>query len=160
MPPKPATMTSLQADAYGVSAGLDAVAGVMDLIAGQEYQQAANYRADMIRRAAQADAQRYSEQAEAHIAQMGVMYTASGVTLAGSPIAALDKQKQLADENAAAIIEKGAIDASDEQSMGSEAAMRGRNALVGGLARGTAMLNRGFGAPAGAPPGTGLGGTP
>lgn len=133
-------------DVFVASAGLDLLSGVFGYLAGLNAQSVANSRADMIRAEADANAQRYSEQATAQNAQRAAMYLASGVTLAGSPIDVLDKQAQIAGENAAAIRMQGETQALDEQTRGDEAEMQGRNALLGGIKAGAGAISTGFGA--------------
>jgi hypothetical protein len=118
------------------SAGLDVVAGVFGYLTALNASAIASSRADMIRRAADADARRYAEAAAARNAQRKVMYLASGVTLAGSPLAVLDKQAQLASEDVAAIRMGGDMRALDQETAGTESEMRGRSLLLGGLKTG------------------------
>src|SRR5690242_11638472 len=104
-------MAGAAVDLFAFSAGLDAVAGVFGYLAAENAQSVANSRADMIRAAAEANAQRYSESAAAQNAQRKVMFLASGVTLQGSPIDVLDTQARIASENMAAIRMGGEVDA-------------------------------------------------
>lgn len=136
-------MASTSADLFAFSAGLDAVAGVFGYLAAENARSVARSRADMIRAAAEANAQRYSEQAAAQNAQRKVMFLASGVTLAGSPIDVLDTQARVASENIASIRMGGEIDAFDEEQQGENAMVGGRNALLGGIAAGAGAAAKG-----------------
>ena len=127
------------ADAYGVSAGLDVLSGVFGYLSSLNAQSEANSQADLMRTEAEANAQRYEEQAKQFEAHESVMYSASGVKLAGSPIDALATTAQNAQQNIAAIIMSGDQEASREDMTGTNAALQGRAALVGGLDKGVGM---------------------
>lgn len=124
------------------SAGLDLVSGVFGYLTAQNSQTIASSRADMVRQETEADAQRYSEQAAQHLAQQGVMYLSSGVTLAGSPLAVLDTSARLARENMDAIRRHGEVEALDQDQAGEAAKVQGRNALVGGLGEGANAVGK------------------
>lgn len=126
-------MAAASTDAFAFSAGLDAVSGVFGYLTALNAQSMADSRASMMRNEAEANAQRYAEQASADNAQRKVMYLSSGVTLSGSPIDVLDTQARLASENMAAIRANGEIQAFDEEQRGEAAMVQGRNALVGGF---------------------------
>ncbi len=129
----PGSSGSSASGLFAVSAGLDLVSGVFGYLSAQNAQSVANSRADMIRMNAQANAQRYAEKATADIAQQKVMFLASGVTLAGSPIDVLDEHIRLASEDVQSIEMSGAAEALDEEQTGSNAMTTGRNALIGGV---------------------------
>lgn len=156
-----AQMSPAAGDMYALSAGLDAVSGVFGYLASLNNFDIAQSRAQMIMNAAYADARRYGEQADANLALMKAGYLASGVTLSGSPIDALDKQAQISKENENSIIMSGETEAMDQTQQGYNALTAGRNALLGGITSASNALNKGF-APtipvAGG--GTGFGGTP
>ncbi|MES2156142.1 MAG: hypothetical protein V4510_13490 [bacterium] len=118
------------------SAGLDVVSGVFGYMDSFNEASIANSRADMIRAAANADAQRYAEKAQADLAQQKVMYTASGVTLSGSPIDVLDHNRRIMSENINAIRRGGELSAFDQEQEARRALAAGRNALVGGFTGG------------------------
>lgn len=128
---------------FATSAGLDLVSGVFGYLTALNAESIARSRADMIRAASEANAQRYAERAQAQIAQQKVMFLASGVTLAGSPIDVLDKSAQIASENIQSIRMNGAVDAFDEEQKGENAATAGRNALLGGIAQGAGAVAKG-----------------
>lgn len=134
-----------QSGLYATSAGLDLVSGVFGFLSSMEANDAAQSRAQMIRQESEANAQRYAEQAAAHSAQTKVMFLASGVTLAGSPIDVLDNQARLAKENEDSILMSGAAEALDTAQRGVAAEIKGRNALVGSFAGASNNLYKGFG---------------
>lgn len=133
---------------FAVSAGLDVVSGVFGYLNSRIADQIAQTRADMIRQAAQANAQRYMEKARADTAQQKEMFLASGVTLSGSPIDVLDNSIRLAKENMDSIIMGGNIDAADQSQQGANALNSGRNALIGGLAGATENVQKAVRTPA------------
>lgn len=141
----PTAPSAGQQGLYASSAGLDLVSGVFGFLSSMEAASAASSRADMIRAEANANAQRYSEQAVAHSAQTKTMFLASGVTLAGSPLAVLDSQARIAKENYDSILQGGQTEALDAEQRGTAAEMRGRDALVGGFAGASKALTKGFG---------------
>lgn len=129
------TMTAGEgaAASYGVSAGLDMISGVFGYLSSLNAQSIANSQADMIRTEAEANAQRYAEQAAQAQAKEKVMYLSSGVTLAGSPVDALATSARIANENVAAIQMGGERAALNEDTTGTNDLMKGRAALAGGL---------------------------
>lgn len=118
---------------YGVSAGLDLISGVFGYLSSLNAQSIANSQADMIRTEAEANAQRYSEQAAQAEAKEKVMYLSSGVKLSGSPVDALATSARIANENVAAIEMGGERDALNAETGGVNDLMKGRAALAGGL---------------------------
>lgn len=136
MPPAPKVGNSSAATAYGVSAGLDLLSGVFSYLASVNAASAARSRADLMRAEAEANAQRYAEQAAQFEAHQKVMYLSSGVTLQGSPIDVLATTARIATENIAAIKMHGAVEAADEDMTGVNAEAMGRGALIGGVRRG------------------------
>ncbi len=150
--------TSTESGLYATSAGLDLVSGVFGFLSSMAANDAAQSRAAMVRMEAEANAQRYGEQAAARIAQTSVSYLASGVTLQGSPIDTLDTQARLAKENQDSILMTGAVDALDTAQRGTAAEISGRNALVGSFAASSAALYKGFGFGTGFTPGNSAGG--
>lgn len=127
------------AEAYGVSAGMDLLSGVFGYLSAQNNASIAQSRADLIRIEAEANAQRYAEQAAQFEAHEKVMYLASGVKLAGSPIDALATTARIAHENVEAIRMGGEAKAMDEETAASNAEAQGRAALVGGFDRTVGM---------------------
>lgn len=121
------------AAAYGTSAGLDLVSGVMGYLSAQSAERMANTRTDMIRMSTAMQAQRYREQADQFKAQQEVMYLGSGVKVAGSVIDVLDHTARIAQENIDSIQMRGEIEAADELNKGREARIAGDNALAGGI---------------------------
>lgn len=125
--------------AYGVSAGLDVLSGVFGYLSAMNVAAAQQSRADLIRSEAEANAQRYQEQAAQFEAHEKVMYLASGVTLAGSPVDALATTARIAKENADAIRMAGDRDALNAENAGTEAEMKGREALISGIDKGVGL---------------------
>ena len=146
-------------DSYGVSAGLDVLSGVFGYLSSLNAQSEADSQASLMRTEAEANAQRYSEQAAQFEAQESVMYSASGVKLAGSPLAALATSALTANQNVAAIIMAGDQDAQKESMSGTNASLQGRAALVGGLDKATGMAANAAAA-GGSPPTTQAPSTP
>ena len=134
------------AGAYSVAAGLNLLSGVFGYMASMNAASAANSRADLIRMEAEANAQRYSEEAQAHIAQQKMMFVASGVKLAGSPIDVLATSARIASENIDAIRMAGARGELDQRQVGEESLAKGRNALLGGVGSGVSDATKAYGA--------------
>lgn len=156
-PPNPASTPDggVTSDMYGVSAGLDLVSGVFGYLTSLNSASMARSRADLIEAEANANAQRYEEEAQHREAQTAMMYVASGVRLSGSPIDALATEARIASENVASIEMQGKIQALDQSVTGTEAELKGRDMLVGGLVGAGKSLYQGFGnAPSGAQEGT------
>ncbi len=129
------TMTAGEGAAtmYGVSAGLDLLSGVFGYLSSLNAQSIANSQADMVRTEAEANAQRYAEQAAQSQAKEKVMYLSSGVTLAGSPVDALATSARIASENIDAIRMGGEREAMSVEMGGTNDVMKGRAALAGGF---------------------------
>lgn len=132
------------AAAYDVSAGLDLMSGVFGFLAAQQNASIARSRADLVRIEAEANAQRYAEQAAQFEAHEKVMYLASGVKLAGSPVAALATTARVANENIAAIRMQGEADATAIETGAVNDENKGRAALVGGFGAAAGMGLRGY----------------
>ncbi len=128
--PAPLTGTAA-AEMYGVSAGLDLVSGVFGYLSSLNAASMANSQADLIRTEAEANAQRYAEQAQQFEAHEKVMYLASGVKLAGSPVDALAASARIANENIAAIQMGGEREALNAETSGVNDENKGRAALTG-----------------------------
>ena len=133
------TLTPTAAGAFGISAGLDLLSGVFGFLSSMNAASIANSQADLIRAEAEANAQRYGEQATQFQAQQKVMYLASGVKLAGSPVDALAADARIANENMAAIRMGGAREAAGEEMAGVNASMQGRAQLIGGMSKAVSM---------------------
>ena len=130
---------------FAASAGLDLLSGVFGYLSALNARDVASSRADMIRNEAEADAARYAEGARARSAATKMAYLGNGVTAAGSPVAVLDEQARLAQENVSAIKFGARVSAFDQELQGEESMMRGRNALIGGLSRAARGGYLGFG---------------
>lgn len=120
----------------GATAGIDAVTGLFGYFASQEAAKAAESRGRMIRLEAEADAQRYAEQARGFGAAQRLAYLKSGVQLTGSPLDVLDADLLTAQENLASIRAGGASRALDAQNQVEGARAAGRSALVSGITSG------------------------
>ena len=131
------TGNDFAAGAYGVSAGLDLMSGVLNFLSAGAAASAARSRGDLMRIEAEANAQRYEEQAQQFEAKEKVMYLSSGVKLSGSPVDALATTARVAQQNVVAIAAQG-----DQQAMGENVTavndeIQGRNALVSGMSKAT-----------------------
>lgn len=131
-------------DASIATAGLDVVSGVFGYLAAQSAASVASSRADLIRTEAQANADRYSAQAAQFEAQEKVMYLASGVKLAGSPVDALATTANIAQQNINAILMGGETEAMDQEIIGVNDQMKGRDALLSGVDSGLGAGLRGY----------------
>lgn len=135
----PTHVSNAAAGAFGVAAGMDLLSGVFGFLAAGEAADMARSRADMVRMEAEANAQRYAEQAAQFEAHEKVMYLASGVKLAGSPVDVLAATARVAHENMEAIRMGGEAAALNEETSASNSEMQGRAALVGGFNRAAGM---------------------
>jgi hypothetical protein len=139
--PTAPSLTPAAQGAFVISAGLDLLSGVFGFLSSLNAASEAKSQASLIMTEAEANAQRYSEQAAQSEAQQKVMYLASGVTLAGSPVDALATSARIANENIAAILMGGEQEASNQNMAGVNASNQGRNALIGGIDQ---AVNTGF----------------
>lgn len=146
MTTKAAQPNDTAATAYGVSAGLDLISGVFGYLSSMNAASVASSQAEMIRTEAEANAQRYAEQAAQFEAHEKVMYLSSGVTLAGSPVDALATSARLASENEMAIRMGGEQQALNAETQGVNDENKGRAALVGGFDQATGMSRKMIGA--------------
>lgn len=115
------------------SAGLDIVGGAFGYLAGQQAQEAAESRARLILAEAEADAQRYAEEARKFKGRQSQAYTKSGVYITGSALDMLDETSRIAEENIATIRARGRQDALAVEAGGAAAANQGRSAFVSGV---------------------------
>lgn len=134
------------ADLGITTAGLDLVSGVFGYLAAQQAASVAKSRADIITEQAHLNAQRYSEQAASYEAHEEVMYLASGVKLAGSPVDALATSAQTAQFNINAILMAGQQEAQDQTVAAVNDQMKGRDALVGGFDKAAGAGIKGYAA--------------
>lgn len=121
------------AAATAVSAGLDILGGAFSYLAGDAAAEVAEQRARVLRLEAEADAQRFAEQAQDFKARQKLAYLKSGVDLSGSPLDVLDESARVARENLSAMRARGEAEATDVEQQGLYARMQGRAALVGGI---------------------------
>jgi hypothetical protein len=87
----------------------------------------------MLRDEAEADAQRYAEQARGFKARQKLAYLKSGVRLTGSPLDVMDRDILTAQETMSAIRARGAGAAADRRIQAQGARGAGRAALIGGF---------------------------
>ena len=140
MPPPAAN--ALAADAYGVSAGLDLLSGVVGFMASMEASSAAQSRADLIIQESEANAQRYSETAAQFEAHEKMQYLGAGVKVAGSALNVLATTARTAHEDVMAIKMAGEAEALNAKMQGENAEMQGRNALLEGMKGATGMVGK------------------
>ena len=119
--------------AAGASAGLDILSGLFSYLGSEDSGAIADSRGRMIRMEAEADAERYSEQADQFKAKQKLSYLKSGVELSGSPLDILDETARTARENISAIRAGGDARAFDAEMQGVQARSQGRAALLGGI---------------------------
>jgi hypothetical protein len=136
--------SSVGEEAGFATAGLDLVSGVFGYLAAQDASSIANSRADMIRTEALANADRYSQRAAQMEAHEKVMYLASGIKLAGSPVDALATQANITSQNINAILMQGDEQAIDEQIQGVNDQLKGRDALLKGFDSGLGAAVKGY----------------
>lgn len=117
----------------GASSALDLMGGLFGYLASGDQAAIADSRARMIRMEAEADAQRYAEQAESVSAQGRVNYLKSGVLLTGSPLDVLDHDMLVARENISAIRSGGEVRALDQELEATQIRNAGRMALINGI---------------------------
>lgn len=128
----------------GASSSLDLLGGLFGYFAGKEASRAAESRARMVRLEADADAQRYSEQARGFKATQKLAFLKSGVQLSGSPLDILDETARVASENISAIRARGEAGAQDFKLQAAQARIQGRNALIGGISNSFSKLGWAF----------------
>lgn len=117
----------------GATSALDIMSGVFGHLAAKEAAGIAESRARMIRNEAEAEAQRYSEQARGLRAKTKLAYLKSGVDLSGSPLDILDADILTANENIAAIKARGRAGELDFNIQAGQVRNQGRAALIGGI---------------------------
>jgi len=120
----------------GASSAMDLIGGLFGYLASKEAAGAAESRARMIRMEADADAQRYAEQARGFNAKQRLAYLKSGVELSGSPLDVLDDDMLTAEANIASIRASGAARALGAEGEAAQARIGGRNALIAGISGG------------------------
>lgn len=117
----------------GADAAINLMSGLFGYLAAQEAAGIAQSRARMIRDEANADAQRYAEQARSFTATQKMAYVKSGVTLTGSPLDVIDHDILVAQENISAIQARGAAQALGAENEAAAARIGGRTALLSGI---------------------------
>jgi hypothetical protein len=127
----------------GASSAMDLMSGLFGYLASKEAAAAAESRGRMIRMEAEAEAQRYAEQAKSLRAKTKLAYLKNGVDLSGSPLDVLDADILTADENISAIRAGGAARALDASNAAAGARNAGRAALIAGISSGISKTSKG-----------------
>lgn len=124
----------------GASAAMDLMGGLFGYLASKEIAATAESRGRMIRNEAEAEAQRYAEQARGFRATQKLAYLKSGVDLSGSPLDIMDHDMLTAQENISAIRASGEARALDQDFQAGNARISGRSALVNGISGGISKI--------------------
>lgn len=124
----------------GATAGLDVLSGLFGYLASEDAALTAESRGRMLRMEAEAEAERYGEQARGFKATQKLAFLKSGVALSGSPLDILDETTRVADENISAIRAGGAARELEQKNLASQARIGGRAALLAGITGGAAKL--------------------
>ncbi len=128
----------------GASSALDLMNGLFSYLASKEMAGISESRGRMIRMEAEADAQRYAEQARGFRATQKLAYLKSGVELSGSPLDVLDETSRVTEENLSAIRARGAAGQLDQNMEATQTRVAGRAALISGIARATSTMGQGL----------------
>ena len=128
----------------GASSALDLMGGYFGYLASQDAAAIAESRGRMLRAEAEAEAQRYAEQARGLRAKQAVSYLKAGVTLEGSPLDVLDHDALIAEENISAIRAGGAARELEQQGLAADARIKGRNAFMAGISSGFGKFANAF----------------
>ncbi len=148
----------------GASMGLSVLSGLFGYLDAQDAAAQAESRGRLLRMEAEADAERYAEQARGFKADQSVRFLKSGVTLEGSPLDILDETARVASENLSAMRSRAQAEQNDMNSQAQSFRSQGRAALIGGIANaGSTAATAAYRAPkaaAAAPTSTGLGYNP
>lgn len=118
----------------GASAGLNLLSGLFGYMDAQDQAAQSESRGRLLRMEAEADAQRYAEQARGFKATQKLAYLKSGVTLEGSPLDILDETARVASENLSAMRARAQAGQNAQNAEADAARSRGRAALIGGIA--------------------------
>ena len=94
----------------------------------------------MLRMEAEADAQRYAEQADRFRATQKLSYLKSGVTLDGSPLDILDETARVSAENLSAMRARAQAEQNQMNAQAEGFRSQGRAALLGGAANAASTL--------------------
>ena len=120
----------------GATSALDLMQGLFGYLAAKEGAGIAESRGRMLRLEAEADAQRYAEQARGFRASQKVAFLKSGVELSGSPLDILDETARITQENLSAIRARGVASQQEQNDQASMARIGGRAALIAGITQG------------------------
>lgn len=120
---------------FAASAGLNFIGGIFDFLESREAAAAETSRSSLLRLEAEADAQRFEEDAEAFKGRQQLRIIKSG-TVGGSPLLLLDETVRRAQENVSAIRARGAALEQQSLARASRLRSRGRSALLSGITGG------------------------
>lgn len=117
----------------GASAGLSILGGLFGYLEAQEAAEVSESRGRVLRMEADADAERYGEQAHQFKATQKLAFLKSGVTLSGSPLDILDETARVSQENINDIRARGEAQQADANTEASSFRAKGRAALLSGF---------------------------
>lgn len=120
----------------GVGSAFDILGGLFGYFAGDAMAEAQESRGRMLRMEAEAEAQRFAEQAQSFKASQKLAYLKSGVQLSGSPLDILDETARIASNNIAAIKARGQAEQVGADAEAMQARAGGRTALIRGIGAG------------------------
>lgn len=118
------------------------MSGLFGYLAAQDAAEISDSRARMIRNEAEAEATRYSEQAQNTLARTKLQFLKSGVMLSGSPLDVLDHDILTAQENIASIRAGGDARALDQENQATQQRIGGRLALIQGITGGMSKVGQ------------------
>lgn len=124
----------------GASAGLGLLSGLFGYMAAEDAAEVSESRGRLLRMEAEADAERYAEQARGFKATQKLAYLKSGVRLEGSPLDILAETALVSSENLSAIRARGQAQQIDAEAQAGALRGQGRGALLGGVAGGISTL--------------------
>jgi hypothetical protein len=124
----------------GASAGLSLLSGLFGYMAAEDAAEVAESRGRLLRVEAEADAERYAEQARGFKATQKLAYLKSGVELEGSPLDILDETARVASENISAMRARGQAQQIDAEAQAGALRGQGRAGLIGSVAGGISTL--------------------
>jgi hypothetical protein len=143
----------------GASAGLSILSGLFGYLDAQDAAEQAESRGRLLRMEAEADAERYAEQARGFKATQAQAFLKSGVTLEGSPLDILDETARVASENLSAMRSRAQAEQNQANAQAGQLRSQGRAALIGGIAgAGSTAAMAAYRAPKAGAPGNGTAG--
>lgn len=118
----------------GASAGLNILGGLFGYLAAEDAASISESRGRLLLIEADADAERYAEQARGFKASQKLAFLKSGVTLEGSPLDILDETARVTSENLSAMRARATAQGLEADAQASALRDQGRAALIGGVA--------------------------